>query len=100
MRVYVGILARGARPDAYTFLPLLNAAGRRAVEQAVGDAVHAHVVAKSGLELNAHFPKLTAPHGEEAVHMCCRMLRVEAQSSVHSETRSVLFPPACSFPLA
>uniref|UniRef100_A0ACD5VPD1 Uncharacterized protein n=1 Tax=Avena sativa TaxID=4498 RepID=A0ACD5VPD1_AVESA len=55
LRVYAGMLARGARPDAYTFPPLLKAvaAERGAVAPAVGDAVHAHVV-KFGMELNAH----------------------------------------------
>lgn len=33
----------------------------------MGDAVHAHVVAKFGLELNVHLPKLAGPHGEEAI---------------------------------
>uniref|UniRef100_A0A453EA96 DYW domain-containing protein n=5 Tax=Aegilops tauschii subsp. strangulata TaxID=200361 RepID=A0A453EA96_AEGTS len=54
LRAYVGMLARGARPDAYTFPPLLKAAAELgAVPPSVGDAVHAHVV-KFGLELNAH----------------------------------------------
>lgn len=55
LRAYVGMLARGARPDAYTFPPLLKAvvAERGAVPPSVGDSVHAHVV-KFGLELNAH----------------------------------------------
>lgn len=55
LRAYVGMLARGARPDAYTFPPLLKAvaAERGAVASAAGDAVLAHVV-KFGLELNAH----------------------------------------------
>ncbi|KAE8776102.1 pentatricopeptide repeat-containing protein [Hordeum vulgare] len=55
LRVYVGMLARGARPDAYTFPPLLKAmaAERGAVPPSVGHSVHAHVV-KFGLELNAH----------------------------------------------
>jgi hypothetical protein len=56
LRVYVGMLARGGRPNAYTFPPLLKAvaaAERGAVTLAVGDAVHAHVV-KFGMELNAH----------------------------------------------
>ncbi|XP_044336017.1 putative pentatricopeptide repeat-containing protein At3g15930 [Triticum aestivum] len=55
LRAYVGMLARGARPGAYTFPPLLKAvvAERGAVASAAGDSVHAHVV-KFGLQLNAH----------------------------------------------
>ena len=62
----------GARSHALRAL-LLNA---RAMEPA---AVHAHVVAKFGLEfnLNAHLPKLAGPHGEEAIHMFYRMLQIK-----------------------
>uniref|UniRef100_A0ACD5VFF2 Uncharacterized protein n=1 Tax=Avena sativa TaxID=4498 RepID=A0ACD5VFF2_AVESA len=55
LRAYAGMLARGARPDAYTFPPLLKvvAAEQGAVASALGDALHTHVV-KFGMELNAH----------------------------------------------
>ncbi|KAM0829048.1 hypothetical protein ACQ4PT_067132 [Festuca glaucescens] len=55
LRAYAGMLARGGRPNAYTFPPLLKAlaAERGVVAPAVGGAVHAHVV-KFGMELNAH----------------------------------------------
>ena len=86
----------GARSQALR-APLLNA---RAMERAAGDAVHAHVVAKFGLELNARLPKLSGPHCEEAIHMFYRMLQMKGQSSVPSETRFVLFPPVYSFPFA
>ncbi|EMS57100.1 hypothetical protein TRIUR3_06328 [Triticum urartu] len=46
-------------------------------------AVHAHVVAKFGLEfnLNAHLPKLAGPHGEEAIRMFYRMLQIKPAAS-------------------
>ncbi|XP_062194330.1 pentatricopeptide repeat-containing protein At3g62890-like [Phragmites australis] len=50
---YAGMLARGVRPDAYTFPSLLKAVARGGASGPLGGAVHAHVV-KSGLERNAH----------------------------------------------
>ncbi|KAL6848084.1 hypothetical protein ACP4OV_022212 [Aristida adscensionis] len=56
---YAGMLARGVRPDDYTFPSLLKALARGAAASsasagsATGGAVHAHVV-KFGLGRNAH----------------------------------------------
>uniref|UniRef100_A0A0E0JES8 DYW domain-containing protein n=1 Tax=Oryza punctata TaxID=4537 RepID=A0A0E0JES8_ORYPU len=52
---YVRMLSGGVRPDAYTFPSLLKAvaAARGAAAEAIGGAVHAHVV-KFGMESNAH----------------------------------------------
>ncbi|TVU21554.1 hypothetical protein EJB05_31198, partial [Eragrostis curvula] len=51
---YAAMLARGARPDAYTFPSLLKAAARATASGvAVGAAVHAHVV-KFGFDRNDH----------------------------------------------
>ena len=49
LAAYAGMLARGFRPDAYTFPPLLKAVARRGGPA----AVHAHVV-KFGLGRGAH----------------------------------------------
>ncbi|KAL6627326.1 hypothetical protein ACP70R_031052 [Stipagrostis hirtigluma subsp. patula] len=56
---YAGMLARGVRPDAYTFPSLLKAVARAsgaasaAAANAIARAVHAHVV-RLGLGRNAH----------------------------------------------
>ncbi|CAO2205399.1 unnamed protein product [Urochloa humidicola] len=50
---YAGMLARGARPDAYTFPPLLKAVAARRGASSSAAAVHAHVV-KFGMCRSAH----------------------------------------------
>jgi pentatricopeptide repeat protein len=55
LAAYAATLARGVRPDAYTFPPLLKAAARRggAASPSAPAAVHAHVV-KFGMGRSAH----------------------------------------------